>query len=129
MCKLVGSLLYLTRNIGSSYLAASPSPRDSLLLPLCVTLSLPSPVMVSWLARLLHSSAPLNLTYISLYFLIFQQHFTPWCSLCILKYLFPLVSMSFFLNFLLPLLNFYPFFLGTPLPLSLCMSDFLQVQA
>ena len=65
MCKLVGSLLYLTRNIGSSYLAASPSPRDSLLLPLCVTLSLPSPFMVSWLARLLHSSAPLNLTYIS----------------------------------------------------------------
>ena len=56
MCKLVGSLLYLTWNMGSSYLAASPSPRDSVLLPLCVTLSLPSPVMVSWLASLLHCS-------------------------------------------------------------------------
>lgn len=129
MCKLVGSLLYLTWNMGSSYLAASPSPRDSVLLPLCVTLSLPSPVMVSWLARLLHSSAHLNLTYISLSFLMFQQHFTPWCSPSILKYHFPLISMSFFLNFFLPPLNFYPFFLGTPLPLSLCMSDFLQVQA
>lgn len=59
--------------------------------------------MVNWLARPLHFSAHLHLVYVCSSYLIFQQHFTPWHTPSILKHLLPLISVSFFLNFALPL--------------------------